>query len=241
MTQKPVFPKPRFYLVLALLAAVGFGFTAVCGVWGVPRPPWGNIALSAVPMTVFFLFWHLSRRGHWSGIPALAVTIALFVLFLAGDFFNLLLIGLDAMGQPRDPTLKNDAHTVCIVEKGLALDLDGAKVLLAEDTHGGFHGDGETRIILALNDAPSAVESIVSQWPAFPADETLNTIFFEHSGLGEDFFFPQVQQGHYSFRDRYAEQYPNDTRPLLQRSSYNYTAALYDTENSTLYYYELDT
>ena len=117
MTQKPVFPKPRFYLVLALLAAVGFGFTAVCGVWGVPRPPWGNIALSAVPMTVFFLFWHLSRREHWSGIPALAVTIALFVLFLAGGFFNLLLIGLDAMGQPRDPTLKNDAHTVCIVEK----------------------------------------------------------------------------------------------------------------------------
>lgn len=241
MTQKPAFPKPRFYLILALLAAAGFGFTAVCGVWNIARPLWGNIALSAVPTAVFILLWQLSRRGRWRGVPALAATIALFVLFLAGGCFNLLLIGLDAMGQPRDPTLKNSAHAVRIVEKALELNLDGAQVLLAEDTHSGFHGDGETRIILALDDATSAVESIVSQWPAFPAGEPLDTIFLERSGLGEDLFFPQVEQGYYSFRDRYAEQYPDDTRPLLQRFSYNYTAALYDTENSTLYYYELDT
>ena len=106
-----------------------------------------------------------------------------------------------------------------IVEKALELNLDGAQVLLAEDTHSGFHGDGETRIILVLDDASSAVESILSQWPAFPAGEPLDTIFLERSGLGEDLFFPQVEQGYYSFRDRYAEQYPDDTHPLLQRFS----------------------
>ena len=77
-----------------------------------------------------------------------------------------------------------------IVEKALELNLDGAQVLLAEDTHSGFHGDGETRIILTLDDASSAVESILSQWPAFPAGEPLDTIFLERSGLGEDLFFP---------------------------------------------------
>ena len=107
MTQKPAFPKPRFYLILALLAAAGFGFTAVCGVWNIARPLWGNIALSAVPTAVFLLLWQLSRRGRWRGVPALAATIALFVLFLAGGCFNLLLIGLDAMGQPPFPLIKD--------------------------------------------------------------------------------------------------------------------------------------
>lgn len=145
------------------------------------------------PQPFFSFSGQLSRRGRWRGVPALAATIALFVLFLAGGCFNLLLIGLDAMGQPRDPSLKNSAHAVRIVEKALELNLDGAQVLLAEDTHSGFHGDGETRIILTLDDASSAVESILSQWPAFPAGEPLDTIFLERSGLGEDLFFPQVE------------------------------------------------
>ena len=94
MTQKPAFPKPRFYLILALLAAAGFGFTAVCGVWNISRPLWGNIALSAVPTAVFLLLWQLSRRGRWRGVPVLAATIALFVLFLAGGLMGGLASGI---------------------------------------------------------------------------------------------------------------------------------------------------
>ena len=82
---KPAFPKPRFYLILALLAAAGFGFTAVCGVWNIPVL-W-DIALSAVPAAVFS-FSGSSPPGHWRGVPALAATIALFVLFLAGGCFQ---------------------------------------------------------------------------------------------------------------------------------------------------------
>ena len=83
--------------------------------------------------------------------------------------------------------------------------------------------------------------------PSFPSGQLslranhLTPSFLSAPGWARISFSPQVEQGYYSFRDRYAEQYPDDTHPLLQRFSYNYTAALYDTENSTLYYYELDT
>ena len=66
----------------------------------------------------------------------------------------------------RTASIQRTTNETCI---SLELNLDGAQVLLAEDTHSGFHGDGETRIILVLDDASSAVESILSQWPAFPA------------------------------------------------------------------------
>ena len=49
---------------------------------------------------------------------------------------------------------------------------------------------------------------------------------------------PEIREGYYRLIDRHAEAGESD---ILERSSFNFTLALYDTGADTLYFFELDT
>ena len=49
---------------------------------------------------------------------------------------------------------------------------------------------------------------------------------------------PEIREGYYRLIDRHAQAGESD---ILDRHSFNFTLALYDTETDTLYFCELDT
>ena len=55
----------------------------------------------------------------------------------------------------------------------------------------------------------------------------------------EEPLIPPIEKGYYLLEDRHSE--AKENLDLLDRSSYNFTLSVYDTDNRTLYYYKLDT
>ena len=142
-----------------------------------------------------------------------------------------------------------------ILSKGLGMDLSEAEIRTYEDTHGGFHGDGETYAELIFsNDAfCSAIEND-ARWKKLPLTPTLDVVVYGgmltngeswSSFIKDDdgnLLVPTVTEGYYYFYDRSAESKdPTDDSEILDRYSVNFTLAIYDAETNTLYYYEIDT
>ena len=51
-----------------------------------------------------------------------------------------------------------------------------------------------------------------------------------------------VEEGYYFFLDRHSQsKTPHDDSDIFDRSSYNLTVAIYDSQSDTMYYLELDT
>ena len=141
----------------------------------------------------------------------------------------------------------------------LGLDLSGCEVVSSWDDHGGFHGDGTTLIELECSGG-GVLDQIRedSNWKALPLDRTAQALVYgvrEESGTEEtgimvyqtgpyltdeegDLLVPEIREGWYRLIDRHAEAGETD---LLDRSSLNFTLALYDTDTDTLYYFEMDT
>ena len=122
----------------------------------------------------------------------------------------------------------------------LNLNLPAGDVLADIDTHGGFHGDGESCLILAFT--PENGETLAAElagrtdWQALPLDNLPATVMesiiplLEDDGL--DYTVPA--QGWYWYQDRSPAGH-NREFPL------NCTVAVYDPQNSQLAYFELDT
>ncbi len=121
-----------------------------------------------------------------------------------------------------------------------------------EDSHGGFHGDGDTfaKVRLIGKSAEKVIIEIKDKWKPLPLSENLNLIMYggikdniEYSyNLAEKFQIPHIEHGYWYFIDRHsksAETYYDAN--LFERNSINFTLALYDADTSILYYLELDT
>ncbi len=89
-------------------------------------------------------------------------------------------------------------------------------------------------------------------WRALPLSENLqtavygkkdgNTLYGPFILTDETTTIPAIKNGYYYFCDRYSESHdPKNDNDLLNQHSFNFTIALYDTDNNNLYYYELDT
>lgn len=124
-------------------------------------------------------------------------------------------------------------------------------VLMDEDTHGGFHGDGQTLVEILFDD-PEALAARLAEngdWQALPLTENLQTAVYGSAtvgslvwGWGEKDELPAIENGYYYFYDRHSESKdPKSDRELFSRYSYNFTIALYDADSGHLYYYKLDT
>ena len=136
-----------------------------------------------------------------------------------------------------------------IVSRELGVDVSGGTEISYEDTHGGFHGDGDTIITLKFDDN-SVTDAIKgnSKWREFPIDETTQALVyglekencqygpFLNDGMGNA-LIPEIQNGYYILLDRQPE---TDT-DILERYSFNFTVGLYDSDTNIMYFYELDT
>lgn len=135
------------------------------------------------------------------------------------------------------------------VSAELGIDASGGKEISATDTHGGFHGDGVSSVALSFSDL-SVLDEIKgnAEWKAFPLDDTVQALVYgvndETSSIGPFIndgtgnpLVREIQNGYYILIDRQKDQETD----ILERSSFNVTVGLYDTDTNTLYYCALDT
>lgn len=114
-------------------------------------------------------------------------------------------------------------------------------VVEEQDTHGGFHGDGTYYLILDCSENREKALEYVANWKKFPLTENLNRMVYEH-GLAKEANIPEITNGYYYFCDRHSESVDSrDDTNLFQRSSYNFSLAIYDSDIDRLYYVEFDT
>ena len=139
------------------------------------------------------------------------------------------------------------------VGQALGLDLPAVSSISYEDTHGGFHGDGETFAVLTFEgEAAQQMQTLLPAqgWRALPMDGDLEIFAYggEKNGISYEYEIfaqrdvPTLENGWYWFCDRQDEKnVPFGTDGLLDRVSYNCTLAAYDAHTNTLYYDALDT
>lgn len=131
------------------------------------------------------------------------------------------------------------ASPVKEVSQVLELSLPEGDVVVDLDTHGGFHGDGESCVVLAF--APETGEALAvelagrSNWQDLPMEEAAASVLgsicslLENDGL--DYTVPS--RGWYWYLDRSPEGYSLDV-------PHNCTIAIYDPQSCQLAYFELD-
>ena len=137
------------------------------------------------------------------------------------------------------------------IGKTLDLDLSNADLIQYQDSHGGFHGDGETFAVITLPriaalEAESRMSYGAPWWRPLPLTEELERVLYGDgenkalflSGIGDP-LLPEVKNGWYFFYDEQGTPYVEES--LFSRSSFNFTLAVYDPAHYTLYYFVLDT
>lgn len=127
----------------------------------------------------------------------------------------------------------------------LGLDIpDSGEVQRRDDTHGGFHNDGETYIQIRFNeDDRTVLEQIEAsaEWTALPLPAELRTL----AGYMNEVWLPtdeELGEGYYWFRDRHSESEDrSDYSAARGRYSYNFSLAFYSIGEKTLCFCMLDT
>ena len=126
------------------------------------------------------------------------------------------------------------------VARQLDMDLPEPVSVISGDSHGGFHGDGTSCLILAFTPENGAAlaEELAGRtdWQALPLDElpatVMESILSLLAGQGLDYTLPT--QGWYWYSDRSPAGHSRDF-PL------NCTIAIYDPQSCQLAYFVLDT
>lgn len=132
-----------------------------------------------------------------------------------------------------------------VIERELNIEIEGGVEEEYIETHGGFLGDGLTYIRVDFSGAE--FESVIegnSAWKETPLTENIHTALhgdetWQGIKYSYDFLLPEVENGYYYFLDRQSDSF--DDTDLLNRVSFNFTFALYDLEETKLYYLEFDT
>ena len=128
----------------------------------------------------------------------------------------------------------------------IGIDITDSYIVQATDTHGGFHGDGETAVKFVLRNAAAANLEQMSVnkagWHDLPmpdAVQKLCSLFTDDNGNP---LISSVPEGMYYFYDRHDQSTdPYDYQPVHGRASYNFTLIIYNKRAQMLYYLELDT
>lgn len=140
------------------------------------------------------------------------------------------------------------------ISKTIGVDVSAGEVISESDRHGGFHGDGDTVVVIQFSDTSfsNQIEDN-GDWNAMPLTDNLTALVYgihtESSSIGPMIHggdnipvIPEIENGYYYFKDRHYESSdPKDDTNVLGRASYNFTIAIYDTDTQKLYYLELDT
>ena len=128
------------------------------------------------------------------------------------------------------------------VARSLELELPEPISVASGDSHGGFHGDGLLHTELTFSPEDGArVEEAVShhpsgRWNPFPMDDKMES-FLYRGGAAELAGWTVPERGWWYLLDRQEDREGS----MFQRSSFNYTLAVYDSAAATLSYLEFDT
>jgi hypothetical protein len=121
----------------------------------------------------------------------------------------------------------------------------GSTVIIEEDSHGGFLGDGEYYSEIQLTD--DGVEKFLNnvdktgKWLPLPLSEDIETLLY-HTGDKSKNIPKDVNNGIYYIRDRFAEKYPDmKDQNILSRPAFNVIVSILDLDTKKLYIYKLDT
>lgn len=140
------------------------------------------------------------------------------------------------------------------IAKQISLDFPKSLTIEHMDNHGGFHGDGEKYAKIEFDNKNglkilSQIENS-NRWNEMPLTENLNLIMYggikdnmEYAyNLAEKSGIPEIENGYWYFIDRHSKSTnPESDIELFSRYSFNFTLALFDVDNNTLFYYEFDT
>ncbi len=119
------------------------------------------------------------------------------------------------------------------------VDLSGATVESEVETRDDFLGDGMTQIVLQDSSIADDIEKS-RLWKPLPLSENLST--FVYQPYNDEISIPEIENGYYFFYDRHPESKDHyDDSDLFDRYSFNFTLAIYDTDESRLYLLEYDT
>ncbi|MDE6922483.1 MAG: hypothetical protein K2P01_02895 [Oscillospiraceae bacterium] len=122
------------------------------------------------------------------------------------------------------------------IGRALDVDLSAGTLVRFEDSHGGFLGDGKSVAEIAIDGLEGELAE-TSGWRSLPmTDSAAQAVRLcgEEGALVED--------GFYYLYDRHSDSAdPYDDSQLHERYSWNFTAAVYDSGNGRLYFYEFDT
>ncbi len=140
------------------------------------------------------------------------------------------------------------------ISKTIGVDVTYIETATIIDSHGGM-GDGCACITMTFED--DRCENGVSSselWHELPLSDNLMKIVY---GAVEEGYYispyitfdddktpciSYVEEGYYFFLDRHSKSKNiYDDSEIFERSSYNLTVAIYDSQSDTLYYLELDT
>ena len=128
------------------------------------------------------------------------------------------------------------------VARKLDIVLPQPAAVTSGDSHGGFHGDGLLHTELTFFPEDGArVEEAVShhpsgRWNPFPMDDKMES-FLYRGGAAELAGWTVPERGWWYLLDRQEDREGS----MFQRSSFNYTLAVYDSAAATLSYLEFDT
>lgn len=109
------------------------------------------------------------------------------------------------------------------------MSISSSVIIFHEDTHGGFHGDGEEIII--FRPTAEQIQKIEAEWQKTPVEFGIASLIFsenEYNGLELTKYIPKTE-GFWFYKNRNSEAV----------YSLNFSFAFFDGEK--VYYYELDT
>lgn len=113
-----------------------------------------------------------------------------------------------------------------------------------KDTHGGFHGDGETFVKIYLSDKQT--QKFISKinknlhWQELPMPKLLQNC--ASNSIDEGIEIPFVNNGYWFFLNRQSKVTDKyNYNEIVNIASSNYSIAIFDTASNVLYYYALDT
>lgn len=123
------------------------------------------------------------------------------------------------------------------------LNLDSCKIIKSNDTHGGFLGDGQYFAKL------ECIKLDINNFKELPVSEEIQKVLDMKScdskgcyDFYERYNVPKIKNGYYYFYDRHSDSTNHfDDKDLNNRSSWNFTIAIYDEDNNLLYLYVMDT
>ena len=162
--------------------------------------------------------------------------------------FLILVVSLAGCSGSNDKSIQKE------VRQELKVDISAGTVVTEEDSHGGFHGDGLSYVVVQFDD--DSFETSISgaeAWKSFPLDVTTEALVYGYEfGDGKcgpyltdeegNALIPQVESGYYWMKDRQVDDDGKATgADLLHRASLNFTVAIYDSDCRVLYYCKMDT